>query len=127
MKRVQAILALAVALSFASCKTSPTTPDSFFGAVVTCAEGNRYEAQATASVMGCLTAAVGGDYSTCIANLLTSGGHWSIDEIACLVRDYATSAAVRLNSDRAAGADSAGLANANDWLRSKRILFRAAP
>jgi hypothetical protein len=105
------------------CKTTPTTPDSFFGAVVSCTAQNSHNAQAESAVGSCLVAAIGGDYGACLQGLVVAG-YWTVDEVACIVRGYATGAAARLNSETASGTDSAALANANAWLRANRISFR---
>ena len=115
------ILALSAALS--ACKTTPTNPDGFFGAVVTCTKSNSHNAQAGAAVLNCLTSAVGGDYTACLAGLVTAG-YWTVEEVACVVRQYATESAQRLNAGEPAPSDSVILERANAWLSSKQVKFQ---
>jgi hypothetical protein len=108
-----------------SCKTTPTSPDSFYQAVVTCTESNTANPQAEQAVYKCLVGAVQGDYAACLSGLV-AGGTWTVDEVACLVRQYATTASVRLNSGTAKAVDDVGLSNANAWLRAEQIKYRRA-
>jgi hypothetical protein len=119
------LLVTLFSLSITSCKTTPTSPDSFYQAVVTCTESNTSNAQAGAAVVSCLTNAVGGDYSACLAGLVT-GGYWTVQEVACLVRAYSVSTAQKLNAVGGTPADQQGVQNANEWLAGKRIQFRRA-
>jgi len=119
--------ALIVALTFwgfsGSCKTTPTTPDSFYDVVVTCTVDNVKNPQAGAAVLACLTGAVGGDYSACLAGLVTAGT-WTVEEVACIVRAYATSSAQKLNAGTALPADQTVLTNANAWIRAHKVVYR---
>ena len=109
-----------------SCITTPTKPDGFFQAVVTCTKDNSQSPQAGAAVLQCHTGAISGNYTVCLSGLVTEG-HWAVDEIACLVRAYATSSAVRLNSGTPDASDQVVLDNANAWLRAEQIQFRSVP
>ena len=109
-----------------SCITAPTKPDSFFQTIVTCTKDNSQSPQAGAAVLQCLTGAISGNYTACLAGLVTEG-HWAVDEIACLVRSYATTSAVRLNSGTPDASDRVVLDNANAWLRAEQIQFRSVP
>ena len=125
MKRLLFPLTLCAAL--VSCKTTPVTPTNFYQAVVTCTESNTANPQAEAAVVQCLTDAVAGDYAGCLSGLV-AGGTWTVDEVACIVRSYATTAAVRINAGTATKTDSTGLANANAWLKSNQVQFhRTSP
>jgi hypothetical protein len=121
-----AILVCSISSTLTSCRTPPTNPDSFYQAVVTCTEANTNNTQAGAAVLRCLTSAAGGDYTACLAGLVTAG-YWTVDEVACIVRHYATTSAQRLNAGTADSADPTVLKNANAWLREKQIGFKAAP
>jgi hypothetical protein len=130
MKRTLLSLIVAFVSTYAtlvvtSCKTTPTSPDSFYQAVVTCTESNVANPQAEQAVYQCLVSAVAGDYAGCLSGLV-AGGTWTVDEVACLVRAYATSTAVKINKGTATVEDSAGLANANAWLRTEQVKFRRA-
>jgi hypothetical protein len=114
---------LAAVLSCSSCTNPQPKPDSFYQVVVTCTTENTSNAAAGAAVMGCLTGAVSGDYTACLAGLLTAG-HWTVDEIACIVRAYATTSAQRLNAGTPTAEDTVILRNANDWIRANQIGFR---
>jgi UDP-N-acetylglucosamine enolpyruvyl transferase len=125
MKSALFILAFLFASFGAACKTTPTSPDSFYQAVVTCTEANVANPQAEAAVVQCLTDVVAGAYVGCLAGLVASGT-WTVDEVACLVRAYATSAAVKVNNGTATTADSTALANANAWIRAEQVKYRRA-
>jgi hypothetical protein len=122
MKYATLLFALAATLS---CKTTPTTPDSFFQAVVACTEDNTANPQAQQAVYQCLTNVVVGAYAGCLSGLV-AGGVWTVNEVACLVRAYATSEAVNVNKGTATAADSQALANANAWLRDEQVRYRRA-
>jgi len=119
------IIGLAVGGYLAACAHTPT-PGQFRDAVVTCTMENSSNPQASAAVVNCLTGAVGGNYAACLEGL-PALGHWTVEEIACIVRRLATESAQRINAGTAAGDDRAVLDNANEWLRSNNIQFRAAP
>lgn len=115
------ILALSAALS--ACVTPNPKPDSFFGAVVTCTRENSRNAQAGQAVLNCLMNAAGGDYGSCLAGIVAAG-YWTVDEIACVVRQYATESAQRLNSGEPTPSDSIILERANQWLRVNQVRFQ---
>jgi hypothetical protein len=119
-----ATLVLAICL-VVSCKTTPTSPDSFYHAVVTCTVDNSSNTQAGAAVYKCLTGAVGGDYTACLAGLVTAGT-WTVDEVACLVRYYAQTSAQRLNAGTSDSLDQKALDNANAWLLKEQPRFKVA-
>lgn len=121
-----AILLGLLFLGSSACKTTPMTPDNFYHAVVTCTIDNTSSTQAGAVVLRCLTSAAGDDYDACLAGLVTAG-YWTVDEVACLVRHYAQTSAVRTNAGTADNLDPIIVTNANAWLREKGIMFRAAP
>jgi hypothetical protein len=130
MKHYRKLQVLAVAIGLAiggylasSCKTTPANGDSFYQVVVTCTQENSNNAQASAAVLSCLTSAVGGDYVGCLTGLV-SVGHWTVDEVACIVRRYAVESAQRINAGTQTGTDDAVLKNANEFLKQKRIGFR---
>jgi hypothetical protein len=125
MKSALFILAFLFASFGAACKTTPTSPDSFYQAVVTCTEADVANPQSEAAVVQCLTDVVAGAYVGCLAGLVAAGT-WTVDEVACLVRAYATSAAVKVNNGTATTADSTALANANAWIRAERVKYRRA-
>lgn len=116
---------LAIAATLGACKTTPTNPDSFYQAVVTCTVDNSSNTQAGAAVLKCLTGAVAGDYTACLAGLVTDG-YWTVDEVACIVRRYATTSAQRLNAGTGDATDPVVLKNANEWLRKNDVRFKVA-
>lgn len=118
-----AFTACYVTLAATGCKTPPTNGDTFYQTVVTCTEANTNNTAAGAAVLGCLTGAVGGDYSACLIGLVT-GGHWTVDEVACIVRAYATTSAQRLNAGTPQVTDADVLKRANEFLRAEKIGFR---
>jgi hypothetical protein len=132
MKKVLLSLVVAFVATYStlvatSCKTTPTSPDSFYQAVVTCTGANTANSQAKAAVYQCLTDVVAGAYVGCLSGLVAAG-YWTVDEVACLVRAYATSAAVKVNNGTATSEDATALANANAWLRAEQVKYhRAAP
>jgi hypothetical protein len=73
-----------------------------------------------------LTSAVGGDYTACLAGLVTAG-YWTVDEVACIVRSYAVNAAARINSGTPRDEDAKALENANAWIRAQQVKYRSAP
>jgi hypothetical protein len=115
------ILGLAIGTITANC--AHTTAGQFKDAVVVCTMENSNNAQAGAAVVSCLTAAVGGDYAGCLAGLV-SVGHWSVDEVACIVRRLATESAQRINSGTSTTEDGRVLSSANQWLRDNQIRFK---
>ncbi len=123
------VLAVAVVLAIggylASCAHTPT-PGEFRDAVVTCTQENSNNPQASAAVVNCLTNAVGGNYAACLAGL-PAIGHWTVEEIACVVRRLSVESAQRLNAGSSTPADRTLLDNANAWLSENGIVFRAAP
>jgi len=123
MRHITSILVIIAALGITACKTTPTNPDSFFGAVVTCTKENSHNAQAGAAVLNCLMNAAGGNYGACLSGLVAAG-YWTVDEIACVVRQYATESAQRLNSGMPTPSDSIILERANQWLREKQVRFQ---
>lgn len=123
IKGVASVLIIIAALGITSCKTTPTNPDSFFGAVVTCTRENSHNDQAGAAVLNCLTGAVAGDYGACLSGLVAAG-YWTVDEIACVVRQYATESSQRINSGTPAPSDSVILERANEWLKTNQVKFR---
>lgn len=120
---VVSFLACFITLEVTGCKTMPTSPDSFYQAVVTCTKDNSQNAQAGSAVLRCLTGAVAGDYTACLAGLVT-GGYWTVEEVACVVRQYATESAQRINAGSPSAADSDVLKNANAWIKSQGIQYR---
>lgn len=124
MKSIASILVIFAALSITSCKTTPNTPDTFYQRVVTCTQENSHNTQAGAAVLNCLTGAVAGDYGACLSGLVAAG-YWTVDEIACLVRGYATNAATRINAGTPQDTDSVVLERANDWIRANQLRFRS--
>jgi hypothetical protein len=100
-----------------------TTPGQFTNAVVTCTLDNTSNPQAGAAVLSCLTAAVAGNYSACLAGLVTAG-QWTVEEVACIVRNLSTQAAQKLNAGDKSGENQLILDNANQWLRDNSIRFR---
>ena len=130
MKKVLLSLVVAFVATYSTlvatgCKTTPTSPDSFYQAVVVCTEANVANPQAAQAVYACLTDVVAGNYVGCLSGLVAAGT-WTVDEVACLVRAYATSAAVKINNGTATAADSQALANANAWIRTEQVKFRRA-
>ena len=123
IKGVASVLIIIAALGTTSCKTTPTTPDSFFGAVVTCTKDNSHNDQVGAAVLNCLMNAAGGNYSACLAGL-PALGNWTLDEVACVVRQYATESSQRINSGNPAPSDSVILERANEWIRSQQVKYR---
>lgn len=123
MKNIATVLVIFAALSITACKTTPNTPDSFFGAVVTCTRENSHNAQAGQAVLNCLMNAAGGNYGACLSGLVAAG-YWTVDEIACVVRQYATESAQRINSGEPTPSDSIILERANQWLRDKQVRFQ---
>jgi hypothetical protein len=113
----------ALALAATSCKTTPTSPDDFFQKVVTCTQDNTHDAAASSAVLNCLVGAVGGDYGACLAGLVTAG-NWTVDEVACIVRGYATASAQKLNAGQATAQDQTVLDEANAWLKREQVKFR---
>ena len=88
-----------------------------------CTKENSHNAQAGAAVLNCLTGAVAGDYGACLSSLVAAG-YWTVDEIACVVRQYATESAQRINSGTPTPSDSVILERANQWLREKQVRFQ---
>jgi hypothetical protein len=126
MKRItQYLLAAIVGLTLVTvaANCAHTTPGTFTNALVTCTQENSNNAQASAAVVNCLVGAAAGNYAACLSGLV-SAGHWTVDEIACIVRRLATESAQRLNAGTASGTDKATLDNANAWLRDNAIRFR---
>lgn len=115
------VIGLTLGTLVANC--AHTTAGQFKDAVVQCTVENSSNAQASAAVVACLTSAIAGDYSACLAGLVTAGT-WTIQEIACVVRKLATESAQRLNSGTATATDRAVLDNANQFLRDNAIRFR---
>ena len=124
MKRLLCTLGLLFLACVPSCH-APVTPDSFYHAVVTCTVDNSSNTQAGAAVYKCLTGAVGGDYTACLAGLVTAGT-WTVDEVACLVRYYAQTSAQRLNAGTSDSLDQKALDNANAWLLKEQPRFKVA-
>lgn len=114
---------IAIIATLGACKTTPTNPDSFFGAVVTCTKENSRNAQAGQAVLNCLMNAAGGDYGSCLAGIVAAG-YWTVDEIACVVRQYATESAQRLNAGAPTPSDAVILERANEWIRSHQVNYR---
>jgi hypothetical protein len=121
IKAILAAIAFAAAGYLSAC--AHTTPSQFTDALVTCTMENSNNAQASAAVVNCLVGAAGGNYGACLSGLV-SAGHWTVDEVACIVRRLATESAQRLNAGTATGTDQAVLDNANAWLAAERIKFR---
>ena len=108
-----------------ACKTTPTSPDSFYRAVVTCTSANTANPQAEQAVYQCLSDVVQGNYMGCLSGLVAAGT-WTVDEVACLVRQYATTSAVRINAGTAKPGDQTVLENANAWLKAEKVQYRRA-
>jgi hypothetical protein len=124
LSTIATILALGATLN--ACKTTPTNPDSFYQAVVTCTVDNSSNTQAGAAVYKCLSDAVlSRDYTACLAGLVTAGT-WTVDEVACIVRHYAQTSAQRLNAGTSDALDQKTLDNANAWLKQEQLRFKAA-
>lgn len=128
MKRAISYLAslatvLALFATLDACKTTPTNPDSFFQTVVSCAEVNPHNSQAGQAVLNCFLNAVGGDYVACIAGI-TAAGNWTVAEIACVIREYATESAQRINAGTPTPSDSVLLERANAWIKQEQVKYR---
>lgn len=123
MNKIASIIILVAAIGITACKTSPTKPDSFFGAVATCTQQNSHNDQAGQAALNCLLNAAGGDYGACLSGLVAAG-YWTVDEIACVVRQYATESAQRINSGAPTPSDSVILERSNQWLRDNQVKFR---
>lgn len=123
MKSIVSVLVVIAALGSTSCKTTPTSPDSFFGAVVTCTKQNSHNDQAGAAVLNCLVNAAGGNYGACLAGL-TAAGYWTVEEIACVVRQYATESAQRLNAGVPTPSDAVILERANAWIKANQVRYQ---
>jgi len=116
-----AIVGLTLGTVAANC--AHTTPGTFTNAVVTCTMENSNNAQASAAVVNCLVGAAVGNYTACLSGLV-SAGHWTVDEVACIVRRLATESAQRLNAGTSTDSDRVTLDNANKFLRDNSIKFR---
>jgi hypothetical protein len=126
MKDLARALILIAAFVFGgtfACKTTPTSPDSFYQVVVTCTMGNPTNPAAEAAVMNCLTNAVGGNYAVCL-NGIVAGGMWTVNEVACIVESYVTTASKKLNLGTATDTEALALKNANAWISSEKIGFK---
>ena len=116
---------LLLALQDSACKTAPNSPDSFYQAVVTCTSENTANPQAEQAVYQCLTDIVDGAYAGCLSGLVAAGT-WTVDEVACLVRQYAATSAARINAGNPKAGDQTALDNANAWLKAEKVQFRRA-
>jgi hypothetical protein len=124
MRYIQTLLLAAVlSISATSCKTVPANGDSFYEVVVTCTMENSSNPQAGAAVLGCFTGAIGGDYTACLSGLVAAG-NWTIEEIACVVRAYATTSAQRINAGKPEPTDADVLKKANAWIRDHKVGYR---
>lgn len=117
------VLVILFSFSALSCKTSPTKPDSFYGVVVACTMSNSHNSQAGAAVLDCLVNAAGGNYGACLAGLCAAG-YWTVEEVACIVRQYATESAQRINEGKATERDTLLLENANAWIREHKVVYK---
>jgi hypothetical protein len=115
------------ALTLASaCKTVPVNSDSVYGAVVDCAKVNPQASAALASVETCLVGAMAQDYSACLTGLVT-GGHFVIDEVACVVAWYAQqpqAKQLQQHAKASAPTDVTVSSHAKAWLSSEAISIR---
>ena len=121
--RTLQVLAVAVGLAIGISIGCAHTYGQFRDAVVTCTQENSNNAAATAAVLNCLTNAVAGNYAACLAGLVTEA-HWTVDEVACVVRRLSNETAQRLNAGTASGNDQAVLDRANAWIRDNNVRFR---
>jgi hypothetical protein len=122
MKRALLLPALLLVTSL-SCVTSPTKPDSIYGAVVDCAKVNPQASAALAAVETCLVGAMAQNYAVCLTGLVTSG-HFVIDEVACVVAWYAQQQNGKVAASTATLADLEARSRANAWLANEAIMIR---
>jgi hypothetical protein len=124
MRYIQTLLLAAVlSISATSCKTVPANGDSFYEVVVTCTMENSSNPQAGAAVLGCFTGAIGGDYTACLSGLVAAG-NWTVEQVACIVRRYATESAQRINAGAPLPTDADVLKKANEFIKAKKIGYR---
>jgi hypothetical protein len=117
MKLSLLILAASLALS---CGSNKPTPDHFFNVVVDCGKTNPSNPEVAAAVYTCLANAAAGNPSACLSGLLSTG-HWTVDEIACVVRELGN----KTGSLSAPGSYDANAArSARNWIAAEKIGYR---
>jgi len=126
MKRTRPLYVLAIAVGLAlggllatACQPG-SKPDVFVGAVVDCAKVNPNKSGAASAVYACLAGALAQNPAPCLA-LLVEGGHWTVDEVACLVAFYGQRSNEKLLAKQATTEDQVVAKAAHDWLTEKRI------
>jgi hypothetical protein len=122
MKRLQLLPILALMAALASC-AGTAKPDSFAGAVVDCAKVNPQASAALAAVETCLVGAMAQNYAVCLTGLVT-GGHFMIDEVACVVAWYAQQQNGKVAASTATLDDLEARNRANAWLANEAIMVR---
>jgi hypothetical protein len=118
--RLFLISTLALSLSCASIRP---TGDQFLNAVVDCSKVNPENSAAASAVLSCLQSAISGNPAACLLNLVTVG-HWTVDEVACVVRALGESANVRALRGIATATDATVERAAHNWLTQQNIGFR---
>jgi hypothetical protein len=98
-------------------------PDQFFGAVVDCSQVNPEASAALGAVTTCLVGLVSQNPAVCLSGLLTDG-HFSLDEIACVVASLAHEANAKVGASTATLEDLKLRKAANDWLAQEQIGIR---
>jgi hypothetical protein len=128
--KIGGVLLLGCALAFSGCQNcggGNTPRDPFYEVIVDCAKTNPQSSAAGTAVLNCLAGAATADYGACLSGLLTMG-HWTVDEIACLVRYYGAEASNKLNALPANAAPDAAdqtvAANAKAWIVAHKVGYR---
>ena len=116
----------AIGAAFAVSCAPGSKPDVFVGAVVDCAKVNPNNSGAASAVYACLAGALAQNPGPCLAGLVEVG-HWTVDEVACIVAFYGQRSNEKLLAKQGGDEDRVVAKAAHDWLVQNKIAVQNTP
>ena len=112
-----------LAFFLSPCACHNVTPDQFFNATVDCATQNPEASTALQQATNCLVSVISGDPAACLSGLITAG-HFTIDEVACVVAYIAQQEQAKVAASTATSTDLEIRRAATSWLVAEKIQIR---
>lgn len=114
------VIGLTIGVALGTACQPGSKPDIFVGAVVDCAKVNPNTNGAASAVYACLAGALAQNPGPCLTGLVQIG-HWTVDEVACIVAFYGQRSNEKLLAKQGSTEDQVVAKAAHDWLTENRI------